>query len=152
MMKNDQFDGLAPRARARDVARAAGVSTATVDRVLNRRPGVRDATIQRVLKACAQLDYLADAHLHAAARKPMQLAFLLPAGTNRYLRMLGETVGTMEDQLAPFNVRCKAHTIEGFKRARAGGTLAAPRTAQRRRGLHGARSSARARGSARARR
>ena len=103
------------RARASDVARAAGVSTATVDRVLNRRPGVRDATVQRVLKAAATLEYLPEADLFASmARKPMQLAFLLPAGTNRYLRMLGETVAFMEDQLAPFNVRCKAHFIEGF--------------------------------------
>ena len=39
------------RASVADIARAAKVSTATVDRVLNRRPGVRDATAQRVLKA-----------------------------------------------------------------------------------------------------
>lgn len=103
------------RARVTDVARAAGVSTATVDRVLNRRPGVRDATVQRVLKAAAKLDYLPDTGPFAAlASKPLRLAFLLPAGTNRYLRMLGETVGFMEDQLAPFNVRCKAHAIESF--------------------------------------
>ena len=41
----------ARRARVVDIARSAQVSTATVDRVLNRRPGVRDATVQRVLKA-----------------------------------------------------------------------------------------------------
>ena len=46
------------RARVVDIARAAGVSTATVDRVLNKRPGVRDATVQRVLKAAGELDYL----------------------------------------------------------------------------------------------
>ncbi|RYY70166.1 MAG: LacI family transcriptional regulator, partial [Comamonadaceae bacterium] len=34
-------------ARIPDIARAAGVSTATVDRVLNRRAGVRSATVQR---------------------------------------------------------------------------------------------------------
>lgn len=113
-MKNDDSPA-GPRARARDVARAAGVSTATVDRVLNRRAGVREATVQRVLAACARLDYLPEADLHAAlARKPMQLVFLLPAGTNRYLRMLGETVSTLEDQLAPFNVRCRSLAIEGF--------------------------------------
>lgn len=103
------------RARATDVARAAGVSTATVDRVLNRRAGVRDVTVQRVLEAAARLAYLPeDGPFAALAAKPLRLAFLLPAGTNRYLRMLGETVGYMEDQLAPLNVRCRAHTIEGF--------------------------------------
>ena len=103
------------RARATAVARAAGVSTATVDRVLNRRAGVRDVTVQRVLEAAARLAYLPeDGPFAALAAKPLRLTFLLPAGTNRYLRMLGETVGYMEDQLAPLNVRCRAHTIEGF--------------------------------------
>ena len=55
----------ARRARVVDIARAAQVSTATVDRVLNRRPGVRDATVQRVLKAAGDLDYLPGPELYA---------------------------------------------------------------------------------------
>ena len=38
-----------------DIARAAGVGTATVDRVLNRRPGVNADTMQRVMQAAAEL-------------------------------------------------------------------------------------------------
>lgn len=41
----------------RDVARAAGVSTQTVSRVLNDHPGIRDETRQRVRDAMAALDY-----------------------------------------------------------------------------------------------
>ena len=64
----------ASRPRARDIARAAGVSTATVDRVLNRRLGVRAATAQRVVEAAAALDYLPRAALYEALRpKPMRL-------------------------------------------------------------------------------
>jgi LacI family transcriptional regulator len=116
------FDGSSsdPRVRSRvaDIAREAGVSTATVDRVLHRRPNVRPATAQRVLKAAAALRYLPDEDLFQAIRPaPMRLAFLLPAGTNRYLRMLGETVDYIADQLAPYNVRCRAHFIEGFNPA-----------------------------------
>ena len=63
-MRRDD-DPLAARrsraARVADIARAAGVSTATVDRVLNGRAGVRAATAQRVLKAAAALDYLPEA-------------------------------------------------------------------------------------------
>ena len=47
-----------------EVAALAGVSTATADRVLNRRPGVRNSTAQRVLKAAAELDYLPEADLY----------------------------------------------------------------------------------------
>ena len=38
-----------------DIARLAGVGTATVDRVLNRRPGVNAETVQRVMQVVAEL-------------------------------------------------------------------------------------------------
>jgi LacI family transcriptional regulator len=98
-----------------DVAARAGVSTATVDRVLNHRPGVRQNTVQRVLKAAAELGYLPEADLYAAlAPPPMRLAFLLPAGTNRFIRMLGDTVAYSQDHWAPFNVKCGVEFIESF--------------------------------------
>src|SRR6188768_3778693 len=103
------------RPRARDIARAAGVSTATVDRVLNRRLGVRVATAQRVVEAAATLDYLPRAALYESLRpKPMRLSFLLPTGTNRYLRMLGEHISSSDDRLSAFNVTSHCHFVEGF--------------------------------------
>jgi len=103
------------RPRARDIARAAGVSTATVDRVLNRRLGVRVATAQRVVEAAATLDYLPRAALYESLRpKPMRLSFLLPAGTNRYLRMLGEHISASDSSLSAFNVTSHCHFVEGF--------------------------------------
>lgn len=98
-----------------DVAREAGVSTATADRVIHRRPGVRAATVDRVLQAAASLAYLPEADLRAALTPPpLRIAFLLPSGPNRYLRMLGDTVGFAADHWAPFNVRCQAFTVESF--------------------------------------
>jgi len=47
-------------ARLRDVARAAGVSTATVSRVLNARGPASAAARERVLKAVRELDYHAN--------------------------------------------------------------------------------------------
>jgi LacI family transcriptional regulator len=108
-------EALAARSRLRDVAQAAGVSTATADRALHGRSGVRDATMQRVLKAAAALEYLPEAELYRAMRpSPMELAFLLPAGSNRYLRMLGDHIGFAQDSLAPLNVRCRQHLIDSF--------------------------------------
>jgi len=40
--------------------------------------------------------------------------FLLPAGTNRYLRMLGAYIGSAAEPLAPFNVDCRCQFVEGF--------------------------------------
>src|SRR4051812_45733192 len=98
-----------------DVARRAGVSTATVDRVLNRRPGVRPITMQRVLAAASELNYMPAEHLQAAMMpKPMRLLFILPAGTNRFLSTLGQLIAHSEARLAPFNVRCQVETIKSF--------------------------------------
>ena len=111
----DALPAVSARARVVDVAQAAGVSTATVDRVLNKRPGVRALTVQQVLKAAARLGYLPDEALYAAAApKPMRLSFLLPAGTNRFLNMMGDMVGYADDHLAPYNARGQVEFIEGF--------------------------------------
>lgn len=44
------------KARIIDIALQAGVSTATVDRVLHQRPGVRQKTVERVQEAIRWLD------------------------------------------------------------------------------------------------
>ncbi len=98
-----------------DVAARAGVSTATVDRVLHRRAGVRQATIQRVLKAAGELEYLPQEQLYAALTPPpLQLLFVLPARSSRYLQMLGERVRYSQDDWAPFNVNCRVAFVESF--------------------------------------
>lgn len=105
----------ARRARVTDVARAAGVSTATVDRVLNKRAGVRRATAQRVLKAAAALGYLPEADAAAALRPaPTKLLFLLPSGTNRFLHLLGDWIDFSDAHWSPYNVRCRCRFFEGF--------------------------------------
>lgn len=102
-------------ARLADVAARAGVSTATADRVLNRRPGVRASTAQKVFKAALELDYLPEQDIRfAAAPEPMRLVFLLPRGSNRYLRMLGDTVSYAQEHFAPLNAKCQVDYVESF--------------------------------------
>jgi LacI family transcriptional regulator len=104
-----------PPATVADIARAAGVSTATVDRVLHGRPNVRPLTAQRVLRAAAALKAVPeDAARRALAPPPMEVAFLLPAGTNRYVRMVADAVGFAQDSLRPYNVRCRVHEVDSF--------------------------------------
>lgn len=105
--------------RIPDIAREAGVSTATVDRVLNKRPGVRGATVERVLRAAAALDYLPDAAdpgaaLQGTQARPLRLSFLLPNGSNRFIRMLGDMVSTSREHWASLQVRCRTEFIESF--------------------------------------
>lgn len=118
-VRNPEEENALPRrrqmARVEDVARLAGVSTATVDRVLNQRPGVRPATVQRVLKAAGELGYVMEGALPASALRPLRLAFLLPAGNNRFLGLLGRLIAGSQDQLASFNMRARVEHIESFK-------------------------------------
>lgn len=115
---------LAPRSRIADIALAAGVSTATVDRVLHGRLRVRPATAQRVMKAAAALQYLPEAELWRTLQPaPMEIVFLLPAGTNRFLRQLGELIRAAGPALVPYNVRCRVVFIDSFDPESVAGAL-----------------------------
>ncbi|MBE9607244.1 LacI family DNA-binding transcriptional regulator [Acetobacteraceae bacterium H6797] len=96
-----------------DISDLAGVSTATVDRVLNRRPGVRPATAQRVLKAALELGYISDSEAHVA-EKPMKVSFLLPAGSNRFLTGLGRMIGNARESFAAANMTARVEFIKSF--------------------------------------
>jgi LacI family transcriptional regulator len=93
-----------------DVAREAGVSTATVDRVVNGRNGVRTRTRDRVLTIAHRLGYAITEP--AGNLAPVGLDFVLPGGTNTYLNLLAQE---LEQAGSPqLNVRVQVHRIEGF--------------------------------------
>lgn len=72
-----------------DIARVAGVSLATVDRVLNARPGVRSVTIEKVNKAIAELGYVRDTAAANLARKRLyRLRFIIPETANEFMLAL----------------------------------------------------------------
>jgi len=98
MKKPDTFADTRPTAI--DLARAAGVSLATVDRVLNARPGVRSATIDKVNKAIADLGYVRDsAAANLARRRVHNLLFILPETSNEFVKALEEQVGQQNAKL-----------------------------------------------------
>ena len=84
-----------------EIARLAGVGTATVDRVLNRRPGVNADTVQRVMQVVADL---------GAPQQPgrpkrgenFRFAFVLPADDSPFLalveRQIAQTAGDFRHQ------------------------------------------------------
>lgn len=91
------------------IAREAGVSPATVDRVLNQRDGVKPHTRAHVIAVAQRLGYLPGTL--PPARK-IRLAYLLPAGTNAFIRLLQSQI---EAQAGPLeNVETTVETIAGF--------------------------------------
>ncbi len=81
------------RPTVHDIAAAAGVSLATVDRVLNQRPGVRGITRDKVEDAIARIGYVRDlAAANLAKGRTYALIFILPAGDNSFMRGLEQQV------------------------------------------------------------
>lgn len=73
------------RPTVHDIAREAGVSLATVDRVLNARAGVRQKTIDKVNDTILRLGYVRDTSAANLARqRRYTFAFVLPEGPNRF--------------------------------------------------------------------
>jgi LacI family transcriptional regulator len=84
-----------------EVAQQAGVSLATVDRVVNGRPGVHSRTTARVEAVIAQLRYRPDPAAARLARNlTVKLCFILPKGTNGFVDLLSEQVRVTADWLA----------------------------------------------------
>ena len=85
--------GLRRRATVHDVARAAEVSLATVDRVLNGRPGVRAATVEKVEAAIAAIGFQRDLGASLLARaRDLTLTFIIPDGSNEFMASLADAV------------------------------------------------------------
>lgn len=85
--------GFRRRATVHDVARAAGVSLATVDRVLNGRPGVSTATSEKVEAAIAHIGFQRDLGASLLARaRDLRTVFIIPDGSNEFMASLAGAV------------------------------------------------------------
>src|SRR5947209_15622642 len=85
----------------KDIARQAGVSLATVDRVLHNRPGVRADTVRRVKEAIERNSF--QPHVAAAelARgRARRFAFVMPSGPNPFMQQIEAYLGEMSAWLS----------------------------------------------------
>lgn len=73
----------------REVARAAGVSTQTVSRVINDRPGIREDTRQRVLDAMTALDYRVNNAARALGTRRTRTIGILASDASMYGPAIG---------------------------------------------------------------
>lgn len=81
------------RPTVNDIAREAGVSLATVDRVLNARPGVRVKTITAVNDAIARLGYVRDmAAANLARSRSYRMAVFLPDGDSQFVQTVADAL------------------------------------------------------------
>lgn len=103
------------RPTVQDVARQAGVSLATVDRVLNQRPGVREKTIAKVEAAIAVLGYVRDVSAaNLAKRMAYRFAFVIPGGTNSFMRGLEAEIETVRQYSAAERTEISIYKVPPF--------------------------------------
>ncbi|WP_339115140.1 LacI family DNA-binding transcriptional regulator [Thioclava sp. GXIMD2076] len=95
------------KATAADVARDAGVSAATVDRVLNNRGGVGEDKERRVLEAARRLKL--DRALDLRAARTLRVAVFLQPGTNPFHASLAAAFRAQNHGPNPFNLQSRIH-------------------------------------------
>lgn len=96
-----------------DIAREAGVSSATVDRVLNNRPGVRERTREIVVETAQRMGYISGSDAEPQTDiLPMRADFVLPAGTNVFIENLLNQI--KEQAVGHPELDVHVHSIEGF--------------------------------------
>jgi LacI family transcriptional regulator len=111
----------------KDIAREAGVSVATLDRVLHSRPGVREDTARRVREAIDRHGFRPfAAGSELAKRRSGKFAFVMPEGANVFMSMILDHIAEMSSWLAArraivettktnvFNPAALARTLESL--------------------------------------
>jgi LacI family transcriptional regulator len=101
------------RPTTKDLAKAAGVSRATVDRVLNGREGVRQDTVDRVNQAIEALGFERNIQAaNLAKSQSYRFIFALPRSGDQFLQ---EIVKRIEEAQAIFSsdqIWCDVHQID----------------------------------------
>ena len=81
------------RPTTKDLAKAAGVSLATVDPVLNERPNVSDKTVRKVHEAIDRIGFVRNMAAATLARKTTyRIRFILPDAGDEFLAGIGAEV------------------------------------------------------------
>ncbi len=102
-----------PRPTTKDLAKAAGVSRATVDRVLNGREGVKQKTVDRVNSAIKELGFVRNLSAANLARsKSYRFVFALPKSGDQFLEQIVRHISEAETIFSVDHISCEVHHID----------------------------------------
>jgi LacI family transcriptional regulator len=108
----------------KEIAREAGVSLATVDRVVHDRGGVRADTSRRVREAIERHDFRPSAAAADVARgRASKFAFVMPTGSNVFMQMILDEVGRMSSWLSARRTAVETIVTDVFNPAALAETL-----------------------------
>jgi len=101
------------RSKMADVAEAAGVSLATVDRALNGRGVVRKETLDRVLRSAGELGYILPP-AEGQRLSPCLFDVVLPGGSNTFLQILAREI-EVAARLRGERLAVRLHQVQDFR-------------------------------------
>ncbi len=108
----------------RDIAREAGVSVATLDRVLHGRAGVREDTARRVKATIDRYGFRpSPAAAQLARRRPDRFAFVMPEGSNVFMQTILENITEMSAWLTARRAAVETILTDVFNPAELTSTL-----------------------------
>ncbi|UOA34248.1 HTH-type transcriptional regulator DegA (plasmid) [Sulfitobacter sp. DSM 110093] len=98
-----------------DVARAAGVSYATADRVINNRGNVAEKSISKVREAVSALGYVRNvAAANLSRGRIYRLAFLIPRGSNAFFNRIRQHIEHTANHQASERVSAEVIEVAAF--------------------------------------
>jgi len=98
-----------------DVAQKAGVSVATIDRVLNHRPGVKARTVEKVESAIRELNYQPDRIAARLARgREYRFWFVLPNTAGEFMNRISEEVEAAAKRMGAERVAIMVKRVDVF--------------------------------------
>ncbi len=98
-----------------DVAQKAGVSVATIDRVLNHRPGVKGRTVEKVESAIRELNYQPDRIAARLARgREYRFWFVLPNTSGEFMTHISDEVEAAAKRMAGERVAIMVKRVDVF--------------------------------------
>lgn len=94
-----------------DIAKKAGVSIATVSRVMNKSEGIADKTREKVLKVADELGYHPQAYAQGLARKKKNIIMVVVPVLSNYFFM--EVLGGIQDEISNHNYDLNIFNLQG---------------------------------------
>ncbi|MBP3383607.1 MAG: substrate-binding domain-containing protein [Tidjanibacter sp.] len=102
----------------KDIARQAGLSIGTVDRVMHNRSGVAEESRRKVMEAMEELGYTLNTNASLLAnKKHYHICCLLPSfGSGEYWELVDKAIESAEKDAVSYNISIDTLTYDQFSR------------------------------------
>lgn len=95
-----------------DIAKKAGVSIATVSRVVNNSEGIADETREKVLKVADELGYYPQAYAQGLARKKKNIIMVVVPVLSNYFFM--EVLAGIQDEISNYDYDLNIFNVQSY--------------------------------------